>query len=209
MYVEALLEHADREAFGPSFFPESPLPWPCGCFWKLSKEKSPGYYWPSLEVELCPLFSEFSMTAFPLQLLCNFEIPIITEGRGDLFSLLLCHRIARTDLLYWRASRTREMICSFENPSGGVPYADEKVGRELTAGTSILHGASCNVCFSLKHARLSWARCGTYLQNKNGLNPGGHPVWGGGGMECRPVIILCTSGQGLAEVWVGLVKIRD
>lgn len=33
--------------------------------------------------------------------------------------------------------------------------------------------------------------------------------FGGGGMECRPVIILCTSGQGLAEVWVGLVKIRD
>lgn len=198
MYVEALLEHADREAFGPSLFPESPLPW-----------LSPGYYWPSLEVELCPLFSEFSMTAFPLQLLCNFEIPIITEGRGDLFSLLLCHRIARTGLLSWRASRTREMICSFENPSEGVPYADEKVGRELTAGTCISQGAGCNVCFSLKNSWLSWARHGTYLQSKNGLREVALEViqfWGEG-MERRPMIILCTSGQGLAEVWVGLVKI--
>lgn len=160
-------------------------------------------------MELCPLFSELSMTAFPLQLLCNFEIPIITEGRGNLFSLLLCHRIARTGLLSWWASRTREMICSFENPSGGVPYADEKVGRELTAGICISQGASCNVCFSLKNSWFSWARHGTYLQSKNGFREVALEViqFGGEGMERRPMIILCTSGQELAEVWVGLVKI--
>lgn len=163
MYVEALSEHTHREAFRPSFSPESPLPWLCGCFWNLSKQKPPGYYWPSLEVELCPFFLELSMTALPLQLLCDFEIPIITEGRADLFSLLLCRPIVRMHLLSWRASRTREMICSFENPSGGVPYADEKAGRELTAGTSTLYCASRNVCFSLKHARLSWARWGTLV----------------------------------------------
>lgn len=39
---------------------------------------------------------EFSMSALPLQPLYNFGISIITEGRADLFSLLLYHPIVRT-----------------------------------------------------------------------------------------------------------------
>ena len=38
---------------------------------------------------------EFSMSAFPLQPLYNFGISIITEGRADLFSLLLYQLIVR------------------------------------------------------------------------------------------------------------------
>ena len=39
--------------------------------------------------------TEFSMSALPLQPLYNFGISIITEGRADLFSLLLYHSIVR------------------------------------------------------------------------------------------------------------------
>lgn len=76
MYVEALSEHTHREAFRSSFSPESPLPWLCGCFWNLSKQKPPGYYWPSLEVGLCPFFLELSMTALPFSYFATLKFPL-------------------------------------------------------------------------------------------------------------------------------------
>lgn len=181
------------ETFRPSFFPESTLPWLCGCFWNLSKQKPPGCYWPSLEVELCPLFSEFSMIALSFQLLCNSEIPIITEGRADLFSLLLCHPIVRMAPPFLQASRTREMICSFENPSGGVPYADEKVGRELTAGEHLFCAVPTLMCASHWSMPSSPEQGGVLVCRVKMAQRG----IAGGHWACREsigMVTLCTSG---------------
>lgn len=163
MYVEALSEHTHREAFRSSFSPESPLPWLCGCFWNLSKQKPPGYYWPSLEVELCPFFLELSMTALPFSYFATLKFPLSQrEEPTFLVSYCVVRLSGRTSFLDEPLEQGR-WFAHLRTLLGGVPYADEKAGRELTAGTSTLYCASHNVCFSLKHARLSWARWGTLV----------------------------------------------
>lgn len=73
--------------------------YPCLALWLVLKPVPAERSWILLALIRCRNVSSFSESfqwqAFPFSYFYNFEISIITGGRADLFSLLLCHPIVR------------------------------------------------------------------------------------------------------------------
>lgn len=134
-HVNTQCERAHTESSRPPTpFPESALMWLCGWFWNLSEQKAPGYYQPLLEAETCfPSQRVFNDRPSPSSHFTTLEFPWSQKGEMTFLVFYCVTRLSEWHLPSWWDSRTREMICSFGSPFGGVPCTDEKVGRELTA----------------------------------------------------------------------------